>query len=491
MEPWYTYHGLQTKAESDGLSIEVRIEDRGRIKQVYCNHLADFMKDAPMDVVKVASLFDLNKNIGEVRTTVSPAPTYTVVKYSTETAIMDEDFIVSIESSLSYPVRARATLSPPNEDGLAALMINLKPAEVFEDASHLESFDGEIIFLLDRSGSMDLGTPWSKRTNMSTLRDSMPLSLASLPTTCHLNIVSFGHNAEFLWERSQPYNQNTLDDTRSYVRGLEANLGGTELLHALRKVVESRRHTSSSTQIVIVTDGEIAPEEVLTFVWETRQKLGKSGRSFVLGIGERVPHRIINRISELGGGYGEVSDIDANPEWTNRRSLMLTYGLIPKTWTCEVNLGPGFTRQDLYTDGFMDKHTGTEVKDVRAASFVQPPFPTPCLNPFAFSSVFLLLDLRLRAASTKVTLRAASHGGDIELKHKLNIDKTSNDTSKVQHLAVRASLLGLEAQLSHRVANRVQEDTAKMNAVLLGNKFKVASRWTSLVAFQGSEEMAD
>ncbi|KAL2883002.1 hypothetical protein SGCOL_001692, partial [Colletotrichum sp. CLE4] len=208
--------GKDTKAESDGLSIEVRIEDRGRIKQVYCNHLADFMKDAPMDVVKVASLFDLNKNIGEVRTTASPAPTYTVVKYSTETAIMDEDFIVSIESSLSYPVRARATLSPPNEDGLAALMINLKPAEVFEDASHLESFDGEIIFLLDRSGSMDLGTPWSKRTNMSTLRDSMPLSLASLPTTCHLNIVSFGHNAEFLWERSQPYNQITLADTRSY-----------------------------------------------------------------------------------------------------------------------------------------------------------------------------------------------------------------------------------------------------------------------------------
>ncbi|KAK1636099.1 von Willebrand factor type A domain-containing protein [Colletotrichum phormii] len=485
------YHGLQKKPDSDGLLIEVRIEDGGRIKQVHCNHRADVVKDAPMDVVKVTSLSDLDNNVGEVRATASPVPTYTVVKYSTETAIMDEDFIVSIESSLEYPIRSRATLSPPNEDGLAALMINLKPAEMFEDAGRLESFDGEIIFLLDRSDSMHCYTTRNKRTKMSTLRESMPLSLASLPTTCHFNIVSFGHNAEFLWERSQPYNQNTLDDARSYVRGLEANLGGTELLHALRKVVESRRHTESSTQIVIVTDGEVAPEEVLTFVWETRQKLGDSIRFFALGIGERVPHRIINRIGEFGGGYGEVIDIDANPEWTDRLSLMLTYGLMPKTWTCKVDLGPGFARQDLYTDAFMDKHIETEIRDSRAASFVQAPFPTPCLHPFAFLSVFLLLDLRSRAAPTKVTLRAASHGGDIELKHELNIDTTSNDTSTVQHLAVRASLLDLEAQLSRRVASRIQEDTAKMNAVLLGNKFKVTSRWTSFVALQGSDNVVD
>ncbi|KXH43872.1 von Willebrand domain-containing protein [Colletotrichum salicis] len=418
------HHGQRTKTESEGLSIGVRIEDR------------------------VRSLFDLNKNIGKVRTTASPAPTYTIVEYFTETAIMDEDFTVTIQSSLDYLICSRATLSPPNKYGLAALMINLKPAEVFM-AGRLENFDGEIIFLLDRSGSMDWNTARNKRTKMSTLRESMPLSLASLPTTCHLNIVSFGNNAEFLWERSQPYNQNTLDDARSYVRGLEANLGGTELLHALRKVVESKRHTESSTQIVIVTDGEVALEEVLTFVWETRQKLGDSIRFFALGIGERVPHRIINRIGEFGRGYGD---------------LMLTYGLMLKTWIREVDLGPGFTRQDLYTDGFMDKHIGTEIRDSRAACFVQAPFPTPCLHPFAFLSVFLLLDLRSRAAPTKVTLRAASHSGDIELKHELNIDTTSNDISTVKHLAVRASLLDLEAQLSRRVASRVQEYNAKMNA---------------------------
>lgn len=57
----------------------------------------------------------------------------------------------------------------------------------------------ELIFLLDRSGSMEGGS-------MRLLIDAMRILLKSLPRDCYINIVGFGSSFKALFSASKPHN---------------------------------------------------------------------------------------------------------------------------------------------------------------------------------------------------------------------------------------------------------------------------------------------
>ncbi|KAK2023030.1 von Willebrand domain-containing protein, partial [Colletotrichum zoysiae] len=422
-----------TKMNDEGLEIVVKVSDSIKVKRIHCNHCVDIEENVPVTSTRVASLFELGKAKEKEPTSTATGITQTIARYASYTAIMDEDFIISIENHPSHPIRSRAVLSPPDEDGHAALMVSLKTAEVFKNEARADRFDGEIIFLLDRSGSMDdlpsSGSFWRtfqrNRSKISTLREAMSVSLASLPKTCHFNIVSFGNDTELLWKQSKPYTQHSLDYARNYSNGLRADLGGTNLCHALKGVVDSRRSEATSTQIILVTDGEVEPEDVLVYVWEARQKLGDKIRFFALGIGYNVPHRLINKIGDFGGGYGEVVDIKEKPQWADRLSLMLSSGIMPKTWTCEIDLGPGFERQSLLCQEFgKNSSEKQEYAKSKVIPFIQAPYPMPPLHPFAFRSIYFLIDVRAGDAPTQVILKATADQTKVKSEHTLLIEKT-------------------------------------------------------------------
>src|SRR5262245_30584945 len=136
---------------------------------------------------------------------------------------MREDFVVTIETEPTYPVRSRAVISPANKQGHAALMANIKPAEVFKKDARPEKFEGEIIFVLDRSTSMgwteklEDGTERKRRTKIRSLRKALPLAVASLRDGCVFNIISaFGSNCEFMWPESQPNTGENREFARTY-----------------------------------------------------------------------------------------------------------------------------------------------------------------------------------------------------------------------------------------------------------------------------------
>ena len=54
----------------------------------------------------------------------------------------------------------------------------------------------ELVFLLDRSGSMRGGS-------MQLLKDAMRIMVRSLPRDCHVNIVGFGSSFQPLYGSSQ------------------------------------------------------------------------------------------------------------------------------------------------------------------------------------------------------------------------------------------------------------------------------------------------
>ncbi|TIC95876.1 von Willebrand factor A domain-containing protein [Colletotrichum higginsianum] len=487
---------ISTMVNREGLSIEVKVADSGTIKKLHCNHQVEIEKNVPFNPNKASSLAELSKSEGKASSSAVLQPTQSVINYASDVAIMDEDFVVSVENNPSHPIHSRAVLSPSDGNGLAAVMINIKPAEIFKDAPRADQFAGELLFVLDRSGSMgslDYRGRQGKtgRTKLATLKRAMPLALSSLPETCHFNVVSFGSDAEFLWRRSMPYTNENLDFAQRYLQRLEANMGGTELLHALKKAVDSRRAEQSSTQIILVTDGEVQSESILEFVWNKRQELGDKIRFFALGIGFQVPHRLINRIGEFGGGYGEVVDIEAKPQWEDRLIVMLAAGIGPKSWDCTIDLGEGFERQSLMTNRFWDESTRQEAEAPGIVPFIQAPYPIPPVHPFAFRSIFLLLDLSSGSPPTKLILSTTTDETKPGTEHVLFLEPTTTDSSTIQHLAAKAALLGLEAEVDRQIPNRRQEELVQKNAVALGINYAVLSRWTSYVAVQDSTGVVD
>eukprot|EP00834_Sanchytrium_tribonematis_P001037 NODE_22_length_42145_cov_1.310612.p11 type:complete len:373 gc:universal NODE_22_length_42145_cov_1.310612:29452-28334(-) len=82
----------------------------------------------------------------------------------------------------------------------------------------LKEVPSELIFLLDRSGSMD-GNP------TELVRSAMLVFLKSIPEDSFFNIVGFGSSFESLFPTSQKYTEQTLKAAEDSIKNLSANLG--------------------------------------------------------------------------------------------------------------------------------------------------------------------------------------------------------------------------------------------------------------------------
>lgn len=117
-------------------------------------------------------------------------------KLSDSNTVLGKDFVLIIFASDNSPLRSQAVLEPSatlNAD--AALMVSIFPQDLFASEPANEAFDGEILLLADRSGSMG--------PKMDSLRKAMKLFLQSLPQGCRFNIASFGSKSSSLWSKQR------------------------------------------------------------------------------------------------------------------------------------------------------------------------------------------------------------------------------------------------------------------------------------------------
>nr|XP_053646977.1 von Willebrand factor A domain-containing protein 5A-like [Cherax quadricarinatus] len=106
------------------------------------------------------------------------------------------------------------------------IMINLFP----EVPSNSYSNKNEIIFIIDRSGSME-------GENIQSARATLLLFLKSLPIGCFFNIVSFGSTFSWLFsDGSREYNKESLAEACELQKSLGADMGGTEILRPFQSI---------------------------------------------------------------------------------------------------------------------------------------------------------------------------------------------------------------------------------------------------------------
>ncbi|KAA3673706.1 uncharacterized protein DEA37_0003357 [Paragonimus westermani] len=117
-------------------------------------------------------------------------------------------------------------------------------------ASHQETRT-ELVFVVDRSGSMH-------GQRITSASESLLLFLKALPVGCRFQIIGFGSHHEALFPHPDDYNERTLENALQYQRSMTANMGGTDVLPALREAFDAPLTGQGwYRQIIFLTDGEV------------------------------------------------------------------------------------------------------------------------------------------------------------------------------------------------------------------------------------------
>jgi len=240
-----------------------------------------------------------------------------LVKLRDSPTSLDRDFILEVVTQSQHGLEAPQVCLEvhPSLPGHRAVMLTIPPKIMLPPGGPTTG-DREIIFVADRSGSME--------DKIIALKSAMIFFLKSIPPNRIFNIWCFGSFHTSLWPASRKYSDQTLQTALEYVsHNFNATLGGTELLSALQAIV----HTTGSfrtVDIMILTDGQVwRLDETISFVRDTRKRTQGRLRVFALGIGDAVSHALVEGIAKAGGGYAEVIPAASRGGWEGRMVAML------------------------------------------------------------------------------------------------------------------------------------------------------------------------
>lgn len=464
--PRYGKSQSASEVVCEGLDIKIKVFNDGKINPDGCQeesgHLVFYDGPQVMEAPQSGN--------GE-----QPLREYYSWEHHSEQAKMNKDFVFVIQMQKGHEMQSQAILCPPDDAGMAAMMVSIRPNDLFRNAIIPQSFSGEILFLLDQSRSMQGRTRgFNGLRKIDVLREAMLLVISGLPKTCSFNIISWGSETRAIWEQSRKHSPGSINEARDYISQIDADLGGTDLLRAFKSTVQRRRDESNSTQIVVLTDGQLNADKPMEFVWKTRQELQNKIRFFALGIGRNVPHRLIEGIAELGGGLGEIVDTTQNSRWHSRLNRLLKSALEPDSWDCDIDIGHGFEQNSLMDVGF-----DSDIPDIQRVPYFQAPHTIVTLHPFKFTSVFFLINVKDRGILPKEITIVTTTEGTKKKTYKLPVREVPAGNKVMHRLAAKAVLIDLEDAVKRESSSSALVD---QNGQTIGTRYSVTSKWTSFVA---------
>jgi hypothetical protein len=382
---------------------------------------------------------------------------------------LGRDFVLLILTSGSNMLASGALLEEVlGAEAQSAMKLTLNPRDLFSSYVEPESFNGEIIFIADRSGSMH-------GPKMDTLKDALNVFLKSLTEEVHFNIYSFGSSFNSLWPQSQLYTDDNVELAVRNISTFTASMGGTEILQPLMEAVQKRIIKKNfTTQIICLTDGEVWEEAVVrNFVRDTRSELKDAVRFFALGIGNEVSHRLIEGIGTEGGGFAEVVAVDNRGRWEGRVMMLVKGALMPKSYDCEIE--------------FNGISTKAICLSTVSSSFMQAPYEIPALHPFSRTTIYFLFDKMYSTDLNVITLKTSTPSGK-QISVEVPVYKDTANTYTVHHLAAKAIVIDLEtgkSWLQGTMSNgKVADTVAKDLGERLAINYHITSKWTSFVAVE-------
>ena len=246
-KPRYTPQGsadpLAPIPDTAGATLIERGKLRGFKEFLLCVHKADSIASvtSPTHTIKVAS--GTKADVLDV----------TIDEESERNKNITTDLIIQVETKIPHQptVLVENGRGSPDKDTSSkfldrpAVMMNFFPEVPEMDVSC------ELIFLVDRSGSMSGGF-------IKSASETLVLFLKSMPEGSYFNIYGFGSRFQSLFPKSVLYDQTTLANATLHAQGLQADLGGTEILPPLRAIFGQPEIKGITRQIFLLTDGAVS-----------------------------------------------------------------------------------------------------------------------------------------------------------------------------------------------------------------------------------------
>lgn len=363
------------------------------------------------------------------------------VRLATRQAALDRDFVLSIEA---------AGLDRPHawveraDDGSETVALAFVPVLGNTPTP------GEIVFLVDRSGSM-------AGTSIEEVRNALQLCLRSMIPGCAFNIAGFGSTHEALFDKSRSYDEKSLAEASAYVTDLHADLGGTEILPALQAVLERPHVRTLPRQVIVLTDGEVSNTDA---VLELVGRHAAGARVFAFGIGASPSRHLVNGLARAGGGAAEF----IHPGERIEPKIVRQFGRL---------LSPALTNVSVKWEG---------IDVVQAPSVVPPVFAGDRLLVYGFAKP------ERRSQSARARLTADTGSGPVGFETAIDFTTAASGRT-VGPLAARVRIRELEespAWLTQRGSRQsARKTTAAAGEIIeLSTRHGVLSRETSFVAIE-------
>lgn len=243
-----------------GLSIDVRVQGKDGI---------DYL-ESPSHTVR-------QRNLGD---TVS-------VEFTSDIVPMDRDFVLNINYREDIPCRAYAVKDIRG----TFCQVDFTPGEIDGSGS-----SQEIVFLLDCSGSM-------QGSSIDEAKRALEIALRAMEYESYFNVYLFGSTFTKLFPISKAYSAEALAITLTWLEKVEADLGCTEILPALKDIYQSALEKDIQRNILLLTDGEVGNEKEILSLLTGKMK---QSRVFTIGVGHGPNEYFIRQAARSSCGAAEM-----------------------------------------------------------------------------------------------------------------------------------------------------------------------------------------
>ncbi|KAJ7022030.1 hypothetical protein C8F04DRAFT_1139174 [Mycena alexandri] len=352
----------------------------------------------------------------------------------------------------------------------------------------------EYIFLVDRSGSMG-------GSRIETAKRTLELLLRMLPSRdSKFNIFSFGSHCDSLWSHSQVYNQNTLSAATAHVTSMSAGYGGTEIRGAFDAVFRSR-NTFVSTAVFALTDGEVTDingtvADIQTAVSNSHAAGSHAHlRVFCLGIGDGVSTAMCEGIARAGNGVC-LSAVHTE-SILGKCARLFRAGRTPFVENVSIDWGIPDENLSLRSQTVNFSTPSSRMRLRPAPVVQQSPAYISDIHAGTRMNVYAILTLRKTMVPKEVTLRGQIANGDgdaFELTVPIRGIQLANSEPGLPLVHTLAAWRLIQdhqertAPLALAVGDASDEEIRKASIIRLGERYQVASQYTSFVAVDSGQD---
>ena len=213
-------------------------------------------------------------------------------------SIPNKDFVMKYAVVGEKPEMAVLAHSNGPQQGYFMLMIQPKL-----DAELAEAPPREIVFLVDISGSMR-GEPTQK------VKETMHHFLRLTKPNDTVQVITFASQAAKLFEKSVPATQANIEHALNFTQQIRGG-GGTEMLNAIKLVLNEPIDPERVRIIVMLTDGYIGNEGAI--IAEIDRRAGDQIRFSAIGIGTSPNRYLIDGVAKHGGGLADAIELNTDP----------------------------------------------------------------------------------------------------------------------------------------------------------------------------------